>query len=106
VTKIIFVEHDGTRRTVEAADGRSVMQVAVENHVRGIIGDCGGCCSCGTCHGYVDAEWIDKLKPPANDESMMLEGVIAPQPNSRLTCQIEINPDLDGLLIRLPAPEF
>ncbi len=104
--KIIFIENDGTRYVVDGAIGRSVMQVAVENRVPGIIGDCGGCCSCGTCHGYIDPEWIDKLKPKANDESMMLEGVLGVQTNSRLTCQIEIKPDLEGLIVRLPKPDF
>jgi 2Fe-2S ferredoxin len=74
--------------------------------VPGIVGDCGGCCSCATCHGYVDNTWIAKLPPKTDGESMMLEGALAVQDNSRLTCQISVQSELDGLVVRLPASQL
>lgn len=104
--KILYIEHNGTQHLIEAEAGKSVMQVAVENMVPGIVGDCGGCCSCATCHGYVDPAWTDRLPAPSADETMMLDGALSVQPNSRLTCQITLRPELDGLVIRLPESQF
>lgn len=104
--KITFIEHNGTRHVVDAPLGKSVMQVAVDNLIPGIVGDCGGCCSCATCHGYVAAEWADKLPAKEEDEDMMLEGALEVRPNSRLTCQIDVRPEVDGLVIELPARQF
>jgi len=104
--KITFIEHNGTRHVIDAPIGKSAMQVAVDNMVPGIVGDCGGCCSCATCHGYVAPEWADKLPPKQEDEEMMLEGALEVRPTSRLTCQINIGPQLDGLEIELPASQF
>jgi 2Fe-2S ferredoxin len=106
MTRITFIEHDGKAHAIEAVNGRSVMQSAVDNRVPGIIGDCGGYCSCATCHGYIDAAWIDKLSPPAGDEAAMLECAIDRQDASRLTCQIDVTPELDGLVVRLPVSQI
>jgi 2Fe-2S ferredoxin len=106
MTKIVFIEHTGTEHVIEAENGKSVMQTAVDNMVPGIVGDCGGCCSCATCHGYVDKTWIARLPPRTDDESMMLEGALAVQDNSRLTCQISVQSELDGLVVRLPASQL
>jgi ferredoxin, 2Fe-2S len=106
MTKIVFIEHAGTKHIVEAQNGKSVMQTAVDNMVPGIVGDCGGCCSCATCHGYVDENWIAKLPSKTDDESMMLEGALAVQENSRLTCQISVQSELDGLVVHLPASQL
>ena len=76
--KVTFIEHDGTERPVEAVDGNSLMLAAVSNDVPGIDADCGGCCSCGTCHVYVNEEWLDKLKPMDEDEEDMLDMVDRP----------------------------
>jgi ferredoxin, 2Fe-2S len=105
MTRVIFIEHNGTEHVVEATNGDSVMQTAVSNNVPGIIGDCGGCCSCATCHGYIDPGWLDRLEPKASGESMMLEGVLGAESNSRLTCQIAVQPELDGLTVRLPESQ-
>lgn len=104
--RIRFVLHDGTERTVESAVGTSVMQAAVDHFVPGIIGDCGGNCSCATCHGYVDEPFFAKLPPKSEDESIMLEGALSVEENSRLTCQIELTEELDGIVIRIPESQF
>jgi 2Fe-2S ferredoxin len=106
MTRITFIQHDGKQHPIEATDGRTVMQSAVDNMVPGIIGDCGGYCSCATCHGYIDAAWGDKLPTPAADEAAMLECAIEPQAASRLTCQIIVTPELDGLIVRLPVSQI
>jgi 2Fe-2S ferredoxin len=104
--KIIFIEHDGTEHVVEAEVGRSIMQAAVDNSVPGIVADCGGYCSCATCHGFVDDGWLSKIPEAETGEKAMLEGLLALQDNSRLTCQIKITSDLDGIVIRLPDSQF
>ena len=82
------------------------MQTAVENMIPGIVGDCSGCCTCATCHGYVEEDWVGKLPPLSEDESMMLEGALCVQDNSRLTCQIVVKPEMDGLIVRLPESQY
>jgi len=104
--KITFIEHDGTSHTVEAETGRSVMQAAVDNLVPGIVADCGGACSCATCHGYIDPAWLARLPEARADERSMLEGLLECQYNSRLTCQIEVTAALDGMVVRLPASQL
>jgi 2Fe-2S ferredoxin len=106
MTKVVYIEHNGTEHVVEAQDGKSVMQTALDHLVPGIVGDCGGCCTCATCHGYVDPAWAGRLPAKSEDENMMLEGALAVQPNSRLTCQIVVAPQLDGLVVRLPESQF
>jgi 2Fe-2S ferredoxin len=102
MTKIVFIEHNGTEHTVEAQAGRSVMQTAIDNMVPGIVGVCGGCCSCSTCHAYVDPAWISRLPEKSQEEIDTLDGALDVQDNSRLACQINVSPDMDGLVIRLP----
>ena len=106
MTRITFIEHNGTAHTVEAADSPSVMQAAVNNMVPGIVADCGGACSCATCHGYIEAPWADKLPPAADDEAAMLDCAMHRQDNSRLTCQLKLTPELDGLVVKLPVSQF
>ena len=104
--KVVFIEHDGTEHIVEANVGTSVMRAAVDNSVPGIVGDCGGCCSCATCHGYIDPAWLAKVPTPSAEELSMLEGALHVLDNSRLTCQIPMSKELDGLVVRLPASQF
>jgi 2Fe-2S ferredoxin len=106
MTKLIFIEHNGTRTEVDAPDGISVMQAAVDNRVKGILADCGGACSCATCHGYITEDWADRIAPPADDEKAMLECAVHESAESRLTCQIKVSPVLDGLEIRLPISQL
>lgn len=103
--KITYISHAGAESTVDASVGMSVMRTAIANNVPGIDADCGGSCACATCHVYVDPAWIDKLKPPASAEADMLDFVIDRQPNSRLSCQIDITPELDGLVVRTPVSQ-
>jgi 2Fe-2S ferredoxin len=78
------------------------MQIALDNAVPGILGDCGGACSCATCHAYVDARWTEKLPAVSETEAFMLEGVPEPRANSRLCCQIKMQAALDGIVVQLP----
>ncbi len=104
--KILFIEHNGTQHVVEAEVGKSLMQTALDNMVPGIVGDCGGCCSCATCHGYIDPAHCDKLPAKSEEEVMMLDGALRVEDNSRLTCQLIVKEELDGLIVRLPASQF
>jgi 2Fe-2S ferredoxin len=106
VTRVKYIEFDGTEHDVEAVDGRSLMQAAVDNRIDGILGDCGGNCACGTCHGYIDPEFLGLLDPVNEDERAMLSGTLDPQPNSRLTCQLYVKPSLAGLVVRLPKSQL
>lgn len=99
---ITYIEPDGTERLVEAHAGQTVMDAAVKSGVPGIDGDCGGACSCATCHVYVDEAWRSKTGGPTAIEQSMLDFADGVQPNSRLSCQIKVSEDLDGLVVRLP----
>lgn len=101
--KIHFIQHDGQTQTVDATVGQTVMEAATGAMVRGIVGECGGGCSCATCHVYVDEPWFAKLTPADEMEQGMLEGAVEPGPKSRLSCQIRMNDELDGLTARIPA---
>lgn len=105
MAKITYIEFDGEEHVLDVDNGFSVMQGAVANGVRGIIGDCAGNCSCATCHVYVDPAWADKLGEPSEIETELLEEVCDPQENSRLSCQIEVSDELDGLIVRLPEKQ-
>ncbi len=107
MTKLTFIEHNGKTYEVDATDGLSVMQAAVDNGVRGILADCGGACSCATCQGYIDPAWHAKLPPISEMEAAMLQdGAVNPTEESRLTCQITVSPALEGLVIRLPVSQL
>lgn len=103
---IHYILQDGTQRSVDAKTGSSVMENAIRHNVRGIDAECGGSCSCATCHVYVDNAFIDRL-PPADDmESELLDGVASERlPTSRLSCQLSMTADLDGLTVRVPASQ-
>ena len=93
--KINFVDSDGTNREVETKNGTSVMEAAVQNMIPGIDADCGGACACATCHIYVSDSWINKLKAKDDMEDSMLDFAEDVQENSRLSCQILMNDELD-----------
>jgi len=101
--KITFIQHSGETEVVDASVGQSVMEAATGSLIRGIVGECGGSCSCATCHVHVDAAWFAKLKPADDMEAGMLEGAVDPGPCSRLSCQIPVSEELDGLVLRIPA---
>jgi ferredoxin, 2Fe-2S len=100
--KITYIEFNGRERVLELAPGSSLMQGATANTVRGIIGECGGSCLCATCHIYVDAAWLCKVGEKNATEALLLEEVCDAQPNSRLSCQIKVTEELDGLVVRIP----
>ena len=103
--KIIYIEQDGTRKEVEADPGYTVMEVAVNNGVDGIVAECGGACACATCHGYIDEAWLDKLPEMDDMEDSMLDAAYERKDTSRLTCQIEITDALDGLVVHVADNE-
>lgn len=104
--KVTFIAADGTRTDVEAANGLTLMQAAVNNGIPGIVAECGGACSCATCHVHVAKEWYDRLPAPEGMEKEMIEFVMEPQPTSRLSCQIKLNDTLDGLVVHTPKSQY
>ena len=100
--KITFVSADGTRRTVEAETGSTVMEAAIRNKIPGIDAECGGACSCATCHVYVDEDWKEQVGDPSPMEEDMLDFAFDVRPNSRLSCQIKVVEALDGLTVTVP----
>ncbi|MFB9947575.1 2Fe-2S iron-sulfur cluster-binding protein [Rhizobium puerariae] len=106
MTRITFVSHDGAERTVDATDGDNVMRTALANDIDGIVAECGGSMMCATCHCYVDDEWADKVGSRMDGEDDMLESAASKViPTSRLSCQIRITPELDGLIVHLPESQ-
>lgn len=101
--KITYQDQDGTSREVEAEEGSTVMETAIRNDVPGIVAECGGACACATCHVYVDEEWRAATGEPQPMEEDMLDFASDVRPNSRLSCQIRVKPELDGLVVRTPA---
>jgi ferredoxin, 2Fe-2S len=103
--KITYIEHDGTERTVDAEVGATVMETAIRNNVPGIVAECGGACSCATCHVHVDEGWSEKVGPPSPMEEDMLDFAFDVKPTSRLSCQIKVSDELDGLIVRTPSQQ-
>jgi 2Fe-2S ferredoxin len=103
--KITYIEHDGTERTVDAEVGATVMETAIRNSVPGIVAECGGACSCATCHVHVDDAWSAKVGPPSPMEEDMLDFAFDVKPTSRLSCQIKVSDELDGLIVRTPSQQ-
>ncbi|HEX9877215.1 MAG TPA: (2Fe-2S)-binding protein [Gammaproteobacteria bacterium] len=102
--KVVFVQPDGSRQAVEIDVGYSVMEGATLNNIPGIEAECGGACSCATCHAWVDPAWWDKLPPMDEMEDAMLEAARDRGPTSRLTCQIQMSEELDGLTVTVVPP--
>ncbi len=103
--KIKYVEHNGKEHEVEVPAGWSVMEGAVKNLIPGIDADCGGACACATCHVFVDAAWAAKMPPKEDMEVTMLDFAPDVEPSSRLSCQIKVTPELDGLVVRMPKSQ-
>lgn len=105
--RVTLVEDDGRRHELAVKPGRSLMRTAVDAGVEGIAADCGGCMTCATCHVYVDDSWLERLPPPSAEESEMLQMTAATrEASSRLSCQITLTDELDGLLVRLPPTQY
>ncbi len=106
MAKITFIQPDGTSQTVDATQGVTVMEAAKINQIAGIEAECGGACACATCHVYVDPAWKEKTGGPEEMEEDMLDFAFDVRDESRLSCQIKVTNDLDGLVLRVPAKQF
>lgn len=100
--KIVFTEPGGRRREIDAPLGLTLMEAARQHGVQGVVAQCGGACACATCHVYIDPAWLARLEPREEMEEAMLETAWEPRDNSRLSCQIHITADLDGMPVTVP----
>ena len=105
MAKITYIEHNGKSHSVEVKNGLSVMEGAVQNNIPGIDADCGGSMACATCHVYVREEWFDKINIKSEGEDDMLDQAYEPNKHSRLSCQISVTDDIDGLIVNLPEKQ-
>ena len=103
---VTYIDHNGGAYEAVVENGNTVMQGAVDNMIDGIVAECGGCCSCATCHCYVEEVWLDKVGEASDVEKEMLDCVSSPKDNSRLSCQITITDELDGLVVHMPESQF
>ena len=103
--KITYIEHNGKSHVVEVPNELSVMEGAIQNNIPGIDADCGGSCACATCHIYVDEKWFDKLAQKESAEEDMLDMAFEPKTMSRLSCQITVSNELDGLVVKMPSKQ-
>ncbi len=105
MAKITYIDQQGTERTIDVEAGMTVMEGAVKNSIPGIDADCGGACACATCHVYVDPEWMEKVGPAEEMEVSMLDFAEDVRENSRLSCQITVTDELDGLRVTTPRSQ-
>ena len=105
MAKIKYIEFNGTEHEADVANGLSVMEGAIQNDIPGIDADCGGGMSCATCHVYVAEDWFNKLKKKEDGEEDMLDMAFEPKKNSRLSCQIIVSDELDGLKVNIPSKQ-
>lgn len=99
---IVFIGRDGRKIAVDAPLGQSIMQAALDNMVPGIVGECGGCVSCGSCEAVIDPVWQHRLPPRGADECALLGDTLLARPDTRLTCQLNVSESIDGIVVRLP----
>ena len=104
--KVVFIEHNGARRVVDVPVGHSIMEGAVRNGIEGIVAECGGSATCATCHVFITPTWRATVGGPNELEQAMLEALPTAQENSRLSCQIKVTPELDGVEIQLPEDQI
>ena len=105
MAKITYIENDGTEHVIDVKPGQSVMEGAVKNNIPGIDADCGGACACATCHVYVDDAWLPKTGKASTMEESMLDFAQNVEPNSRLSCQIKVTSQLEGLVLTTPVKQ-
>ena len=103
--KITYIEHNGKKHTVDVANGLSIMEGAIQNNIPGIDADCGGAMACATCHVYVKEEWFNNIPQKEQGEEDMLDMAFEPKKNSRLSCQILVLKELDGIVVNLPKKQ-
>ena len=105
MAKIIYIEHNGKEHVAEVQNGLTVMEGAVQNDIPGIDADCGGGMACATCHVYVKEDWLNKLPKKEDGEEDMLDMAFEPKQNSRLSCQLIVSEELDGLEVNIPTKQ-
>ena len=105
MTKIVYIEHSGKSHSINVQNGLTVMEGAIQNNIPGIDADCGGSMACATCHVYVEEKWLDKLPKADDGEVDMIDMAFEPKKNSRLSCQIMITEELDGLTVITPEKQ-
>jgi len=105
MAKIKYIEHNGKSHTIDVASGLSVMEGAIQNAIPGIDADCGGSMACATCHVYVKKEWFDKLPKKEDGEEDMIDMAYEPNKFSRLSCQLIVSDELEGLVVNLPTKQ-
>ena len=105
MAKITYIENSGSSHTIEVANGLSVMEGAIQNNIPGIDADCGGGMACATCHVYVKEEWFNKLSRKEDGEEDMLDMAYEPSKFSRLSCQLIVSDELEGLVVSLPEKQ-
>ena len=105
MAKITYIEHSGKLHTIQVQNGLTVMEGAVQNNIPGIDADCGGSMDCATCHVYVKEEWFNKLPKKEDGEEDMLDMAYEPNKFSRLSCQLTVSDELEGLVVNLPAKQ-
>ena len=105
MAKITYIENNGKSHSVDVADGLTVMEGAVQNNIPGIDADCGGGMACATCHVYVKDEWFDKINKKSEGDDDRIDQAYEPKKNSRLSCQILVSPEIDGLEVHLPVKQ-
>ena len=105
MTKIKYIEHNGNQHEIDIANGLSVMEGAVQNDIPGIDADCGGGMACATCHVYVKEEWFDRLSKKEDGEEDMIDMAYEPNKFSRLSCQLTVSDELEGLVVKLPEKQ-
>ena len=106
MTKITYVTRDGERHEVEVDNGYTVMEGAINNSIEGVVAECGGACACATCHCYIDEAWLDRMPQMDDMEDSMLDAAYERKENSRLTCQLEVNDDWDGLVVHVGENDY
>lgn len=105
MVRITCIQSDGREEVLDVESGTSVMQAIMSNDVPGLIAECGGACSCATCHVYLDDRWVDKVPVKGDGEDAMLEAACDLKANSRLSCQVAVTPELDGLIVHIPRTQ-
>ena len=105
MAKITYIEHNGKNHTIDVTNGLSVMEGAVQNNIPGIDADCGGSMACATCHVYVEETWLDKIPKAEEAEVDMIDMAFEPKKNSRLSCQLIVSDELNGLTVTTPEKQ-
>ena len=105
MAKITYTDHQGNSKTIEVENGLTVMEGAIQNDIPGIDADCGGSMACATCHVYVEEKWLDKLPKVDDGEIDMIDMAFEPKKNSRLSCQLMVTDQIEGLVVNLPEKQ-